>query len=222
MIAIPTNLYPELFPDLSIAEIDLVEGAAGPGKRLVIWLQGCLKRCPGCANALFLPEALSRTYSVERLLALLDEIEGLSGITLSGGEPVLQAAPLVLFLDKVRSHGLSIVCYTGYTLEELSEAGDPVLTQFLRQVDLLIDGEYRQELPRAGAFRPSSNQRLHFLSGRISEQSCAEAVQTVFQIHGEQAVATGTLPMTVRQEIFQRLRAQGITIKPAGPVVRVD
>lgn len=214
MTTIPTNLYEHLFPELNVAELDVVEGAAGPGRRLVIWLQGCLKRCAGCANGTFLLEGISRALSVARLLEVLDGLNGLSGVTLSGGEPVLQAAALVPFLEAVRQRGLTVVCYSGYTLEELREPNDPTLAKFLREIDLLIDGEYRQELPRAGAYRPSANQRLHFLSGRIAAESCAGNVETVFEINGEHAVATGILPMAIRREIFARLRAQGIHLRP--------
>jgi hypothetical protein len=34
--------YPELLPAMSIADMDLVEGAMGPGRRLAIWMQGCV------------------------------------------------------------------------------------------------------------------------------------------------------------------------------------
>ena len=215
MTSITTNLYPELFPALSIAEIDIVESAAGPGRRLVIWLQGCLKRCLGCANGPFLPERTRRVMSVDQLLALLDDAKGLNGITLSGGEPILQAAALLPFLEETHKRGLTIVCYTGYELGELREAqGDPALAKFLSEIDMLIDGEYRQELPRAGIYRPSSNQRLHFLSERISPESCTQNTETVFNLSAGRMVATGTLPMAIRRAMFEKLRARGIILGP--------
>lgn len=208
---IPTNLYPEIFPALNVAEVDVVEGAAGPGLRLVIWLQGCLKRCPGCANGLFLPERRSHALTAEQLSDLLNAVSGLNGVTLSGGEPVLQAAALLPLLEVVHRRGLTVVCYSGYKLEELTDpGGDPILTKFLDEIDLLIDGEYRQELPRAGVYRPSSNQRLHFLSGRISPDSCIDNTETVFQIGAEHATLTGTLPLAIRRAIFEKLRDRGI------------
>ncbi|MEW6209241.1 MAG: 4Fe-4S single cluster domain-containing protein [Acidobacteriota bacterium] len=214
MTQIPVNLYPEIFPRLNIADIDVVEGAAGPGRRLVVWLQGCLKRCSGCANAAFLIEKTNRVLSVEHLLKVLDETE-VSGVTLSGGEPVAQAKALLPFLRAVGNRGLSVVCYSGYTLEELRrEDNDPALAEFLNRIDLLIDGEYERDLPRAGPYRSSSNQRLHFLSGRISEDECAENTETVFRITGSRAIATGTLPFDIRRQLFEKLRARGITLTP--------
>jgi anaerobic ribonucleoside-triphosphate reductase activating protein len=216
MTTLNTNLYPEIFPALNVAEMDLVQGAAGPGRRLVIWLQGCLKRCIGCANGSFLPERVGRQVSVAELIEVLEASAGLDGITLSGGEPVLQAAALVPLLAGAHLRGLTVVCYTGYTLEELTEAGaqDSALAKFLGEVDLLIDGEYRQGLARAGAYRPSANQRLHFLSGRISEESCGQTVETVFEIGAGRVTTTGTLPASIRRALAAKLRERGVVLGP--------
>lgn len=214
MTPLPVNLYPALFPRLNIAELDVVEGAAGPGRRLVVWLQGCLKRCPGCANGPFLAERWGRVYAVAELLEHLDGCHGCEGVTLSGGEPVLQAAALVPFLQAVRERGLTVMCYSGYRLEELAAPyQQPELRQFLEHVDLLVDGEYQAELPRGGVYRPSANQRLHFLSGRIKSADCAAPAETVFDLRGGRAFVTGTLPAALRRELFEKLRAAGIILK---------
>lgn len=213
MMNIPTNLYPEIFPRLNIAEIDVVEGAAGPGRRMVAWLQGCLKRCPGCANGPFLTRRESQLFSVEELLEKISAQDGIDGITLSGGEPLLQAEALTPFLEEVHSKGLNIVSYSGYTLEELQAQHKAAIDAFLQHIDLLIDGEYQQALPRAGAYRPSSNQRLHFLSNRISPEDCREVVETAFSISGGEATITGTLPPEIRKEFFALLRAEGVRWK---------
>lgn len=142
----------------------------------------------------------------------------MSGITLSGGEPIAQAKALIPFLKAVANRGLTVVCYSGYTLEEMrSEDNDSALAEFLGLIDLLIDGEYRRDLPRGGQYRSSSNQRLHFLSGRISEDECAGNVETVFTITGSRATATGTLPVDVRRRLFEKLRARGITLTSEQP-----
>lgn len=213
MTPIPVNLYPTIFPHLNVAEIDVVEGAAGPGRRLVVWLQGCLKRCPGCANGPFLPEQMSRVCSAADLLGLLDARPDCEGVTLSGGEPTLQAEALTPFLRAVRERGLTVTCYSGYTIEELTAAHQsPVLRQFIEQVDLLIDGEYRREEPRGGVYRPSSNQRLHFISGRITPETCAAPVETVFDLRGGRAFVTGTLPTELRRRLIEKLREAGVIL----------
>jgi anaerobic ribonucleoside-triphosphate reductase activating protein len=207
---IPVNIYPAVFPRLNVAEVDVVAGAAGPGRRLVVWLQGCLKRCPGCANLPFLPEREASIVSWEDLAGALASVDG---ITLSGGEPVLQAEALLPLVGHVRSRGQTVVCYTGYTLEEL-RAENGVLTGFLDCVDLLIDGEYLREVPRAGVYRPSGNQRLHFLSGRIREDECVGAPETVIRIGGQGVTATGTLPAEISRKLSAALAAAGVSLRP--------
>lgn len=212
---ITVNLYPKLFPNLNVAEMDVVEGAAGPGRRLVIWLQGCLKRCCGCANGPFLPEGSARVFSTAQIWSIVDRCGSLDGLTLSGGEPTLQAAALLPLLKEAHRRKLTVVCYSGYEFEELTAAGaDPVLREFVGELDLLIDGEYRQELPSGGAYQPSENQRLHFLSGLITPESVNRTVQTDFLISGGKMTATGTLPISIRKAIAEKLRAQGIVLNP--------
>ena len=75
--------------------------ALGPGLRYAIWTQGCLQRCEGCTT----PE--SRPIVARQLIPSSDLAEDIisrkdiEGITLSGGEPFLQAGPLADMLSKV-------------------------------------------------------------------------------------------------------------------------
>ncbi len=217
MTGIPTNLYPQVCPDLNVADVDVVTDAAGPGRRLVVWLQGCLKRCRGCANGPFLSQSTARIISVEELLRSLDAVADLAGITLSGGEPVLQASALLPLVGQVRSRRLSVVCYSGYQIEELlAKDASPVLRDFLKDVDLLIDGEYRSDTPRVGPYRPSANQRVHYLSERISPDQCTLPSETEIRLVGGQIVTTGTLPTWVCNQLFDRLRSRGILLGPSG------
>jgi anaerobic ribonucleoside-triphosphate reductase activating protein len=210
---ITTNLYPSLYPALNVAEIDIVEGAAGPGRRFVIWLQGCLKRCDGCANGPFLTKQVAHVYEVAELLNVLSTAGECDGVTLSGGEPVLQARALLPFLKAIRERRLTVMCYTGYQLAELAEQSpDPILNEFLSYIDLLVDGEYQAELGRAGVYRPTSNQRLHFISNRITPESCTAPVETVFNLTGGRAVVTGTLPDDLRRQLMERLRQAGVVL----------
>ena len=206
---IPANLYPDVYPHLNVADVDIVTGAAGPGRRLVVWLQGCLKRCPGCANGPFLAERRGEPVAWPTLLARLD---GLDGVTLSGGEPVLQAAALAPFAAAVRLRGQTVVCYSGYTLAEL-RAEPGAIARLLAQVDLLIDGEYQGDLPRAGAYRPSANQHVHLLIDRIPAGACTGNPDTVIRIRRGRVSQTGTLPAAVRAAVFDRLAAAGIRVR---------
>lgn len=206
-----TDQYPDLDGDLNVADIDVIEGAAGPGRRLVVWLQGCLKRCPGCANGPYLPTGqMAYRMTTADIMALIDRVPGCAGLTLSGGEPLLQAAALIPLLQQARGLDFTVVCYTGYVLEELT---DDTTKRFLALVDMLIDGEYRQDLPRGGVYKPSTNQRLHFLSGRIRPGDCGHPLETIVRLSSDMAVVTGTLPAAVRRQLAERLRDQGIRLR---------
>lgn len=138
----------------------------GPGIRFCLWVQGCAKRCPGCMS----PEThamdggflIDEETLVERMLAFDFE-----GLTISGGEPMLQCASLTHLIHLLRQQrDVGVIVYTGMTLEALRQRSDPYTDSFLQQIDLLIDGEYVRQLDDNGALRGSSNQRAHHLTDR--------------------------------------------------------
>lgn len=143
----------------------------GPGIRFVIFAQGCTRNCPGCHN----PHTHSLTggteISVEELLQKIESNPLLDGITLSGGEPFLQAKPLSILARQCREHGLNVVTYTGYLLRELREKNDPDIDALLQQTDILIDGPFLQEkLNRRIPYRGSTNQKVHHLNREKEKQ----------------------------------------------------
>lgn len=149
-------------------EESLANGPGGP--RAVVWTQGCEHACPGCQN----PETWD-TGKVVTLVSPADLAERIlanprhRGVTFSGGEPFLQARALACVSRAIRAgRGLTTVCYTGFTYEELTGPKAPDGAEdFLREIDLLIDGRYVESLksrdPRAHIWRGSSNQRLIWL-----------------------------------------------------------
>ena len=94
------------------------------------------------------------------------ETSGIDGITISGGEPLLQWRPLAVLLEDVKSKcpELTVILFTGYRRENISEEVASCLLPF---IDLLVDGEYIRELNDNRGLRGSSNQRLHFLSDAL-------------------------------------------------------
>ena len=151
----------------------------GPGLRLVVFTQGCPHRCPGCHSPQTHDFEGGQDMPVETILAMLDKNPLLKGITLSGGEPLVRAEELLPLAEGVRARGKGIVCFTGYTFEELLEkmAVDPPLAKLLGMIDLLVDGRYDQSqrdltLP----FRGSRNQRLLDLQASLD---CGAAVLQV-------------------------------------------
>lgn len=124
----------------------------GPGIRMVIYAQGCPHHCEGCHN----PSTWSydgELVSVDSLINLIASNHVLNGITISGGEPFEQDEAFARLAKQVRELGLTVVVYTGYTLEQIE--GSPLLDH----VDYLVDGPYVASLPSL-PWRGSSNQRI--------------------------------------------------------------
>jgi anaerobic ribonucleoside-triphosphate reductase activating protein len=137
----------------------------------VLWLQGCPRQCPGCINPEFLPIGPRHSIAVERMAERILAVTGIEGVTYSGGEPFLQAAPLAALSARLQAQGLGVVCYSGYRLQELQELQghpDPGVRSLLARLDLLIDGPFIQTQAVPLLWRGSANQELHFLSPRYA------------------------------------------------------
>lgn len=133
----------------------------GPGLRFSVFTQGCPHGCPGCHN----PETHDPTGGQETDTAALIEKMGknplLSGLTLSGGDPMLQAAACCELARAAHEKGLNVWLYTGYTWEELMEENDPERMALLRETDVLVDGRFvLAERSLELDYRGSRNQRL--------------------------------------------------------------
>ncbi len=142
--------------------------ALGPGTRAAIWLQGCERSCPGCMSPSSRPLDGGRWVDVDWIVRELSGLDGIEGVTISGGEPFLQIGPLYSLLRILRAQtGLGVILYTGYTLEELAAFDDPRVDEICSGlVDLIIDGPYVEEQNDGGTLRGSSNQRVLFLTER--------------------------------------------------------
>ena len=91
----------------------------------------------------------------------------MTGITLSGGEPFLQFNDVFNLIKMIKENtNLDVMVYTGYKLEELIKKYG---NEFCKYIDILIDGEYVEELDNGEELRGSSNQTIHFLSNKYQE-----------------------------------------------------
>ena len=159
------NLYKRMSQDtkILISHTEKNTDLLGPYRRFVIWVHGCCFACEGCLAE----NTKNGAYTEMSVKDLAQEIlmSDTEGITISGGEPFLQAEALfelITLLKSVRDTG--VIIYSGFTLEELQKNAD---TQNLLSVtDILIDGRYIKELDDGRAYIGSSNQRLHYLSDR--------------------------------------------------------
>lgn len=146
----------------------------GPGRRLILWVRGCPLACAGCMTPELWDAAPALLHrSVEELATQLAPLlMGLDGLSISGGEPTLQATALSELIDSLRARpeleSLEVLSYSGFTLEELSERGAQV-ADYLARLDILVDGRFVQSEANDLAWRGSDNQRVHLLSARARE-----------------------------------------------------
>lgn len=140
----------------------------GPGIRYAIWFQGCERRCKGCMAPESRPMEAGTLMDTSELAKEICKHEDIEGITVSGGEPFLQPEALCDLLREVKSNSaLGTIIYTGYTLEELKKLGNTCINEVIESLaDIIIDGEYIDELNDGGRLKGSSNQKVHFLSER--------------------------------------------------------
>ncbi|WP_034917190.1 anaerobic ribonucleoside-triphosphate reductase-activating protein [Erwinia sp. 9145] len=140
----------------------------GPGTRCTLFVAGCEHACVGCYN--------KRTWRVnsgvpftvqmeEQLIADLNDTRiPRQGLSLSGGDPLhpSNVADVLRLVKRVRREceGKNIWLWTGYRLDELSDAQ----RQVAAQINVLIDGKFVEALKDpALLWRGSSNQVIHYL-----------------------------------------------------------
>ena len=144
--------------------------ADGQGVRTTVFCSGCTHHCQGC----FQPQTWNFDYGKEFTKEVEDElIEAtkpyyITGITLLGGEPFEpeNRETFVPFLKRAKEElpGKTIWAYSGYLFEQLigkesARCGDA--TEMLKNVDVLVDGEFIQDKKDISLrFRGSSNQRI--------------------------------------------------------------
>ena len=140
----------------------------GPFERIGIWTQGCGRRCPGCISPDSRDPEGGTGWETEKVVRFIEKHPEAEGLTVSGGEPFLQAEALCGVIDAIRrQRELGVIIYTGYTLEELRSSGAPPFAEeLLKRTDLLIDGPYVAALDDEASLRGSSNQRVIPLTER--------------------------------------------------------
>ena len=131
----------------------------GPGLRYTIFTQGCYHKCSGCHNPKSHDMNGGYLKDINEIIAEIDENQLLDGITLSGGEPMLQIEPLIEICKAVNYRGLNIVIYSGFIFEQIIK--DSRMKSLLEVCDMLIDGKFEQDKKSLSLlYRGSTNQRL--------------------------------------------------------------
>ncbi|MFH0951550.1 MAG: 4Fe-4S single cluster domain-containing protein [bacterium] len=194
---------------INLSHFEPCSQANGPGKRSVVWVQGCTLKCHGCINqhtwSLASKELIDANELFDRIMQNSHLIEG---VTFSGGEPFLQARVLAELSRKLKTAGLSIVCFSGFTLSKLQSKNAPANSEvLLSQIDLLIDGPYvPAQKTNISPLCGSANQQLHFLTDRYSIQDI-NCPRIEFNIGQDQTILTGFMNNRQGDLVTDLLRA---------------
>lgn len=156
---------------MNYGEIKNYDIANGEGVRVSLFVSGCTHHCKNCFN----PETWNFEYGkpftkeTENYIIECLKPDYIDGLSLLGGEPFepQNQAVLLPLLRRVRAElpDKNIWCYTGYLFDkELlsdSRARCEYTDEMLSLIDVLVDGEFEQDLYDISlSFRGSSNQRI--------------------------------------------------------------
>ena len=133
----------------------------GPGFRYTIFTQGCPHHCPECHNPETHDVCGGRLTDTEEISAQMGKNPLVRGVTLTGGEPMLQPSALLEVANAAKERGMNVWCYTGFTLEALLKENRAERMALLDAVDVLVDGPYiAHERSLDLLYCGSKNQRL--------------------------------------------------------------
>lgn len=152
----------------------------GPGKRLVLFCQGCSLRCHGCSNAHLWAFNKGLDISVEQLCNLVNQ-QDVEGITLLGGEPLDQCVEVAELIVRIKQLGKTVVLFTGYQHKELTQTAQK---QAWALADLVVSGRYVESKRNLYLqFRGSTNQRVYRHKGKYINYALTDGqTMAVFEV----------------------------------------
>ena len=133
----------------------------GPGRRLLLFCQGCSIHCKGCINQHLWEFGVGKDITAAEVVELCADTEG---ITLHGGEPLDQSDGLLEVVNALKASGKTVILFTGYKFCELTK---PSQKQVWKLSDLVVSGRYVEAKRNIYLqFRGSTNQRVYRHRGK--------------------------------------------------------
>ena len=141
--------------------------ANGPGVRVSLFVSGCTHHCPGCFNQVAWDFDYGAPFTEETIQTILSMLrpDYIRGLTLLGGEPFEpQNQPAIVeLLRRIKAElpAKSIWAFSGYLYEDIVSGKLGDTQEYLRYLDVLVDGPFVQAKKNLSLrFRGSENQRL--------------------------------------------------------------
>ena len=174
----------------------------GPGRRYVIWVQGCSLGCVGCWNKGMWPADGGSEVRVDDLVSSISGVDGVEGVTILGGEPLEQAAAVLELIGAVRSLGLTVMLYSGYEENEL----DLIQTACVESSDIVILGRYVAALRDTSLrWRGSSNQEVRLASEAYAGLEIEEVNEVEISIAPDGNISMTGYPNAVLRRVVKDL-----------------
>ena len=148
-----------------IIENDIVD--CDDGFAVSLWTVGCPHHCKGCHNQNLWDYGAGQDIPIKTVINEIKEKINKNGVmrnfSVLGGEPLdpknVKDVDEVLKEVRAAYPNIKIYLWTGYTFEELEKRTD--VSGTLRNVDVLIEGRFVEELKQNLPLRGSSNQRVY-------------------------------------------------------------
>ena len=142
----------------------------GYGNRVGIWTIGCIHHCENCSNPELWEFDSSKDISIDKIISCVRQAKEVDGVTITGGDPFEQAEELYRLVKALKNLGIKdILVYSGYTIDELRIKGQ-IERAILKEIGILVDGQYVDSLNDNKSFRGSSNQVIHVLNEELTDR----------------------------------------------------
>jgi anaerobic ribonucleoside-triphosphate reductase activating protein len=203
---------------MSVIKYSKVNGPYIKKGRTVIWTQGCNKGCRLCYQPESWSYDIKNLYSPVFLASMIKDLNP-DGITFTGGDPLEQASELLELLKLIQPTQSflpnGIICFTGYTIEEIEDLND--VKECLPYIDLLIEGRFIQELKTQNGLHGSSNQRFIWNNNIGRGKDLINESKVMFDQDVEVHVTNGEIQVTgfpdFSAQAKKHLKELGITIR---------
>ena len=197
---------------MKIARILYPVTVLGPGKRVGIWFSGCPHHCAHCCNPELWEQRDDQEMSLDTIFAAIAAIAG------KGPIAGLQAEELCILIPMLKTFSNDILVYTGYEYEQLLSFCNQAYRDCLKNVSVLIDGKYIDELNDGSPLKGSQNQRILFLDSSIKEryldylaQIGSNEIQTFPTSDG--FVSVGIHHRGFRSDLQNKAKERGVIIR---------
>jgi len=180
---------------LNVSDVLCGSYANGPGKRVVIWVQGCTLNCKGCFNKekqLHVAKHLVDPVKFAADIISLCKRTNCEGVTLTGGEPFQQTKALYELTNIIKNSGLTITCFSGYPAPKLLNSADENIRNLLKNLDILIAGPFNinNDCPTR-KWHDDSDKEVIFLTKKYNSSQLYADENVEFIIEGESIHFTG-------------------------------